>query len=80
MATMFKNNLVSHLGMNNRGVKSAGFYVIKRNTVPAVLIELGFLSGSSDYSKLTSQTFQKNSAKVIYDTINQLFETYPTGR
>ena len=80
MATMFKNNLVSNLGMNNRGVKSAGFYVIKRNTVPAVLIELGFLSGSSDYSKLTSQTFQKNSAKVIYDTINQLFETYPTGR
>lgn len=80
VATLFKNNLVANLGTNNRGVKSAGYYVIKRNTVPAVLIELGFLSGSSDYSKLTSLTFQKKSVKVIYDTINQIFTSYPTGR
>ncbi len=80
IASLFKNNLVSRLGTKSRGVKSAGFYVIKRNTVPAVLIELGFLSGSSDYSKLTNLTFQKNSAKVIYDTIQQIFASYPTGR
>lgn len=80
MATMFKDNLVSNLGMKSRGVKSAGFYVIKRNTVPAVLIELGFLSGSSDYGKLTNPSFQANSAQVIYDTINEIFNTYPTGR
>lgn len=80
MATMFKDNLVSNLGMKSRGVKSAGFYVIKRNTVPAILIELGFLSGSSDYGKLTNPSFQANSAQVIYDTINEIFNTYPTGR
>lgn len=80
MATMFKDNLVSNLGMKSRGVKSAGFYVIKRNTVPAVLIELGFLSGSSDYGKLTNPSFQANSAQVIFDTINEIFNTYPTGR
>lgn len=80
VATLFKNNLVSNLGMSSRGVKSAGFYVIKRNTVPAVLIELGFLSGGSDYYKLTNETFQRNSAKIIYDTIDEIFATYPTGR
>lgn len=80
VATLFKNNLVNNLGTNSRGVKTAGYYVTKHNTVPAVLIELGFLSGSSDYYKLTNLTFQQNSAKVIYDTINQIFATYPTGR
>lgn len=80
IATLFKNNLVHTLGMNNRGVKTAGYYVTKHNTVPAVLVELGFLSGNSDYAKLTNLTFQKNSARVIYDTINQIFTTYPTGR
>lgn len=80
IATLLKNNLVANLGTTNRGVKTAGYYVTKRNTVPAVLIELGFISGSSDYSKLTNLTFQKNSAKVIYDTINQIFTNYPTGR
>lgn len=80
VATLFKNNLVAKLGTKSRGVKTAGFYVTKHNTVPAVLIELAFLSGSSDYYKLTNATFQKNSAKVIYDTINQIFINYPTGR
>lgn len=80
VATMMKNNLVSTLGTTNRGVKTAGFYVTKHNTVPAILIELGFLSGSSDYYKLTNPTFQNNATKVIYDTITQIFTTYPTGR
>lgn len=80
VATLFKNNLVARLGTKSRGVKTAGYYVTKHNTVPAVLIELGFLSGSSDYSKLISPMFQQNSAKVIYDTINQIFTSYPTGR
>ena len=80
MATLMNNNLVAGLGTNNRGVKKANFYVIKNNTVPAILIELGFLSGSSDYSKLVNPVFQKNSTKIIYDTINQIFTNYPTGR
>lgn len=80
IATLLNNNLVANLQMTNRGVKSAGYYVIKHNTVPAVLIELGFLSGNKDHSKLTSLTFQKKSAKIIYDTINQIFANYPTGR
>ncbi|HBZ64909.1 MAG TPA: hypothetical protein DEO89_10135, partial [Lachnospiraceae bacterium] len=80
IATLFKNNLVTRLGTINRGVKTAGYYVTKHNTVPAVLIELGFISGSSDYGKLTSSSFQSNSAKIIYDTINEIFTTYPTGR
>lgn len=80
IATLLKDNLVSGLGTKSRGVKTAGYYVIKRNTVPAVLIELGFISGNSDYSKLTSETFQKKAAQIIYDTINQIFINYPTGR
>lgn len=80
IATLLKNNLVANLGTKDRGVKTAGYYVTKHNTVPAVLIELGFLSGNSDYAKLTNSTFQRNSARIIYDTINQIFTNYPTGR
>lgn len=80
MATLMNNNLVASLGMKNRGVKTANFYVIKNNTVPAILIELGFLSGSSDYNKLVDPVFQNSAAKVINDTINQMFTNYPTGR
>jgi len=73
-------NLISDLQLKNRGTKTAGYYVIKHNTVPAILIELGFLSGSTDYSRLTNSSFQKKAAKSIYDSIIEMFTTYPTGR
>lgn len=80
IATLFKNNLVTRLGTTNRGVKTAKYYVTNHNTVPAVLIELGFISGSRDYANLINPSFQSNSAKIIYDTINEIFTNYPTGR
>lgn len=80
MATLFKNNLIDNLNMKNRGTKSAAYYVLKHNTVPAVLIELGFISGNADYSKLTSSSFQKKAAKTIYKGICSMFKKYPTGR
>ena len=79
MATAFCNNLVKVMNSTNRGVKSNGFVVIK-NTVPAVLIELGFISNPTDFNKLTSTTYQKKAAQSIYDTIVDLFEQYSTGR
>ena len=80
LASVLKNRLVNDLNMRDRGVKSAGFYVIKHNTVPAILIELGFLSGNSDYKKLKKESFRKKAAKSIYAGIVQMFLNYDTGR
>ncbi len=80
MANLFKTRLVNDLKTKSRGTKSAAYYVLKHNTVPAILIELGFISGNSDYGKLTNPTFQNNAAKSIYNGIMTLFATYPTGR
>lgn len=80
MANLFRNQLLKDLGTKNRGTKTAAYYVLKHNTVPSILIELGFISGSTDYTKLTNTTFQKNAAKSIYTSIVSMFQTYPTGR
>ena len=80
MANLFKTQLINDLKTKNRGTKTAAYYVLKHNTVPAILIELGFISGSSDYSKLTNATFQAKAAKSIYTGIQSMFNTYKTGR
>lgn len=80
IAKIFKTRLVNDLKMKNRGTKTAAYYVLKHNTVPSVLIELGFLSGTSDYSKLINSTFQANASKSIYNGIVSIFNTYKTGR
>ena len=56
---------------NSSGVEN--YYVIKYNSVPAVLIELGFMTNSSDFSTITSETNQRNAAKAIYDAISESF-------
>ncbi len=80
MATLFRNSIVNSVGTKNRGVKQAGFYVMKHNTVPAILIELGFVTGNSDSKKLKKASFQKKAAKAIYSGIEKMFSTYKTGR
>lgn len=81
MATIFSSNLSSILGTTNRGAKlTRNLVVLKYNTVPSVLIELGFLSNSTDLAKLVSPTYQKRAAESIVATICEFFETYPTGR
>ena len=80
LANTLVNNLSKSLGTKNLGIIDKGFVVVRDNSVPAVLIELAFLTNPSDLSILTSSTYQKKAAKTIYDTVESLFEAYPTNR
>ena len=80
MAASLTNNLAATLGTKNNGVKTANFVVIKETQMPAVLIELAFITNSSDRKILTSASKQKAAAKTIYETVVNFFQTYPTGR
>lgn len=72
--------LANDLNGKKRGVKQAGFVVVKYNTVPSVLIELGFVSGSKDHKKLRKKSYQMKAAKSIYRGVCNVFKAYPTGR
>jgi N-acetylmuramoyl-L-alanine amidase len=80
LASMFLSSITQSLGTKNRTVKAENFTVIYKNTVPAVLIELGFLSNKQEHFNLTNQQYQEKAAKTIYQTLLQVFEAYPTGR
>ena len=80
MAEIFVNNLTEGLGTSNRGAKAEKYTVVHKNTVPAVLIELGFLSNKNDHAKLSDPVFQENAARIIYETLLQIFQQYPSGK
>lgn len=80
LAKTLANNLSTVMSTRNRGATKSEFVVVKYNTVPAVLIELGFMSNSAELSKLTDEAYQKKAAETIYNSVLQLFELYPTGR
>lgn len=81
MANLFRKQLLADLKTTNRGTKTAAYYVLKHNTVPAILIELGFISGNSDYSKLTNATFQKMRQTLFIRVFRQCSKPIlPAGR
>lgn len=56
-------------GLRGRGVKSKDLAVLRETVMPAVLVELGFISNDSDRAKLTNFAWQDDAAKAISDGI-----------
>jgi len=52
-------------GSPDRGVKQGRFYVIKNTRMPAVLVEIGFLTGRIDARRLEKTTHRKRLAYAI---------------
>ena len=52
-------------GSPDRGVKQGRFYVIKNTMMPAVLVEIGFLTGRLDARRLEKITHRKRLAYAI---------------
>jgi len=50
----------------NRGVKQAGFYVLGGAAMPAILVEIGFLTNPKEEKKLAATDHREALAKAIY--------------
>ena len=56
----------------NRGIKEGNLYVLNQTFMPAVLIELGFITNSDDRSNLINPEWQKKMADAIASAIRSL--------
>ncbi len=54
--------------------RNAGFYVLLAPDVPAVLLELGFLTNEADAKRLQSETGRKAAIAAIASAINSYFD------
>jgi N-acetylmuramoyl-L-alanine amidase len=75
-ADLTQQELEKHTGLENRGVKQAGFYVLVGAAMPNVLIEAGYLSNRSDERFLKSSRGQDKIANAVYRAIKRYKEEY----
>lgn len=73
LASEIQKQMVERADMYDRGIKDSGFYVIKNNHIPAVLIEMGFLPNKEDREKLISDQYQDIIAESIYQGIKNYY-------
>lgn len=73
LATLVQSELLKGTKQDNRGVKSANFYVLRKTSMPAILVEAGFMTNKREAGLLKSASFQKETAKDICRGICKYF-------
>lgn len=59
----------------DRGVKVKNLYVLKYTSMPAALLEVGFLDSQIDNAKLSNANTRQKIAELIADSVCQYFQT-----
>ncbi|WP_338527278.1 cell wall-binding repeat-containing protein [Bacillus sp. MAG717A] len=73
LAQQVQPRMVSALGTRDRGVKTAGFYVIKYSRMPSILLETGFVTSPIDASILKSTATKDRLASGIATGVSNYF-------
>ena len=71
LAEMVQQQLIKKTMAKNRGVKHAPFVVLTGTKVPAILVEIGFVSNSVEAIKLSETSYQNQIAEAIAVGIHQ---------
>lgn len=71
LANVMHKYLVEASGLSNRGVRYGNFHVIRETTMPAVLLEVGYLSNKGDESLLFSDALQNKVAAAMVKGIKE---------
>ena len=69
LADSIVDSVSENLGSVNRGVMQANFAVLRRTDMPAVLVELGYLTNATEALNLNSPAWQRAVAAAIFEGI-----------
>ena len=73
LAKLIQQRMIEDVKLNDRGVKTSDFYVIKNTRMPATLLEAGFLSNAAEEQKLADPATQALFAHAISKGVADYF-------
>ncbi len=76
LAQLVQGSLIRRTQTIDRNAKYARFYVIRNSTLPAILVEGGFVSNSLERDRMKSAWFRENIAQGIVDGIQRYRSAY----
>ena len=75
LARVLHRNLLEQTERNDREVRSANFSVLRNSTVPAALVEVGFMSNRYELVTLASVDYQWRAAVAMFYGVLEMFDT-----
>lgn len=79
-AQLVLDALPGMIGTNKRNIFDNNLVVTRESAVPAILIEVGFMSNQDDLELITQESLQDDVAWSLYLILDDIFNAYPTGR
>ncbi|HLO87574.1 MAG TPA: N-acetylmuramoyl-L-alanine amidase [Nostocaceae cyanobacterium] len=71
LARIVHNKILQNLDVRDRGVRKARFYVLRKSSMPSILVETGFVTGREDAARLRTASYQNQMAEAIAQGILQ---------
>jgi N-acetylmuramoyl-L-alanine amidase len=65
LAALIHPRVIQALGSIDRGIRHRGYFVLRRNRLPAVLVECGFLTNPVEAARILTPGARQNLAKAI---------------
>lgn len=69
LAADIHRHVISGTSSDNRGIRRRGYFVLRRVSLPAVLVECGFLTNSSEARLVLESTYRQRLADRVADGI-----------
>ncbi len=77
LAEIIQNNIIGETGNFDRGMKHrTDLLILNGTTVPAVIVEVVFLSNAGDALKISQEDYQDKMAEAIAEAIEEAFDDY----
>ena len=71
LAALIHPRVIQALGSIDRGIRHRGYFVLRRNRLPAVLVECGFLTNPGEAARIVTPGARENLAKAIAAAIER---------
>ncbi|MGA7937570.1 MAG: N-acetylmuramoyl-L-alanine amidase [Kovacikia sp.] len=75
LARTIHNSVLEGTGIADRRVRTARFYVLRKTSMPSVLVEVGFVTGRDDAAKLSNPSYRSQMATAITRGILQYLQS-----
>ncbi|MEN1966778.1 N-acetylmuramoyl-L-alanine amidase [Lentibacillus sp. N15] len=74
LAQDVQTGLSRHIVLNSRGVMKSDYHVLRENSNPAILLELGFITNTTDLANIQTDSFQNAVADGVTDGLLDYFQ------
>ena len=79
LSKLIMENVSSSLGLKNRGVRMADFYLLREIKASSVIVQLLYISNPQDKELLCNQSFRESAAAAIFKGIGAYYDSSRSG-